>query len=127
MTAAIVLSVGPAGVRGEESSRKDENGARPSDVLAPAEWQAVDRSVDRALAWLARRQQPDGSFPTADVGQPGVTSLCLLAFLAKGHVAGPGKYGGPIESGIGYVLGCQKKDAVLALTPPYQLLPIFQR
>src|SRR5688572_17606509 len=47
----------------------------PGNVLPPADWERVQHAVERALAWLAAQQQPDGSFPTLEQGQPGVTSL----------------------------------------------------
>src|SRR6267142_2630280 len=61
-----------------------------SKVLSPGEWRRLDLAVDRALVWLAAQQRPDGSFPTLTQGQPGVTSLCVLAFMAHGHVPGDG-------------------------------------
>src|ERR1041384_2667591 len=54
-------------------------------VLPPAKWRQVEESVDRALAHIALRQAADGSFPTIPAGQPGVTSLCVMAFLSRGH------------------------------------------
>src|SRR2546423_14731636 len=57
----------------------------PARVLSSQEWQRVDHSVDRGLAFLASQQQPDGSFPSLPYAQPGVTSLCVLAFMAHGH------------------------------------------
>src|SRR5262245_34822625 len=58
----------------------------PANVLTAAEWERVDGAVKRAIAWLASQQQPDGSFPTIDMGQPGVTCLATMAFMAHGHV-----------------------------------------
>jgi hypothetical protein len=60
----------------------------PANVLSPEDWQRVDAAVSRALEWLATQQQPDGSFRTIDNGQPGVTCLCMMAFISHGHVPG---------------------------------------
>ena len=46
------------------------------------------------LGWLATQQADDGSFPTLPQAQPAVTSLCVLAFLSRGHQPGLGPYGG---------------------------------
>jgi hypothetical protein len=89
-----------------------------SNVLNPAEWRRVDAAVDRGLAWLATQQQPDGSFPTISVGQPGVTSLCVLAFMAHGHNPGEGRYGERLERATKFILSCQKENGLVALHGP---------
>jgi hypothetical protein len=87
----------------------------PTDVLSADEWRKVDAAVARALAWLAAQQEADGSFPTLDLGQPGVTSLCVMAFLAYGHVPGEGQYGPRLERAVDYVLRCQKRNGLVSL------------
>src|SRR4029079_8047916 len=77
-----------------------------SKVLSPGEWRRLDSAVDRALAWLASQQQPGGSFPTLTQGQPGVTSLCVLAFMAHGHNPGIGPYGQQLEKATRYIMSC---------------------
>ena len=68
----------------------------------------TDRSRGRsALGFLSRAQQPDGSFPTDIEGQPGVTGLCVMAFLAGDISRGIGRYGSAIERAIDYVLTMQ--------------------
>src|SRR3954452_994511 len=73
-------------------------------VLSASEWRRLDSAVDRALAWLAAQQQPDGSFPTLTQGQPGVTSLCVLAFMEHGHIPGDGPYGEQLEMATKYIV-----------------------
>lgn len=102
-----------ASVKGE----KNANGV-PADVLSPAEWQRVDAGVQRALAFLASQQQPDGSFPTLSHGQPGVTSLCVLAFMAHGHNPGEGQFGSCLEDATRFILRCQKPNGLIALEGP---------
>src|SRR6266576_2901686 len=60
----------------------------PPNVLSPEEWQRVDSAVRRGLTWLASQQQDDGAFPTLEMGQPAVTSLCAMAFVSHGHAPG---------------------------------------
>ena len=62
-------------------------------ALSPAQWKQMENCVDRALAWIASSQAADGSFPSLQPGQPAVTSLCVLAFLSRGHQPGFGPYG----------------------------------
>jgi Prenyltransferase and squalene oxidase repeat len=93
--------------------------SRPlADALSPGKWRQVENSVDRALAWLASQQAADGSFPTLPQGQPGVTSLCVLAFLSRGHQPGVGLYGEPLNRAIDYVLACQLPDGLLSKQVP---------
>ena len=87
-------------------------------VLPPAKWQQVENSVDRALAWIASQQAADGSFPTLPQGQPAVTSLCVMAFLSRGHQPGLGPYGQRINRAIDFVLSCQKSDGLITFQPP---------
>ena len=87
-------------------------------VLPPAQWKRIDHSVERALQWLASQQQRDGSFPTMSQGQPGVTSLCVMAFVAHGHLPGDGPYGTRLERAIEYIVSCQKANGLLALVGP---------
>jgi hypothetical protein len=96
--------------------------APPHDELTIAlsadEWQRVDRSVDRALAWLAANQDEDGSFPTIPIGQPAVTSLAVMAFLADGHQPGAGPYGEPLNRAIDFVLNCQQPSGIFSFVSP---------
>src|SRR5689334_19766195 len=80
------------------------------DALSPDQWRRVDNCVDRGLAWLASKQQQDGSFPTAASGQPAVTSLAVMAFLSRGHVPGTGPYGKQLDRAIDFVLAQQQPE-----------------
>ena len=90
----------------------------PADVLTSDQWERVDRSVDRALAWIASRQAADGSFPTYRTGQPGVTALCVLSFLSRGHLPGKGPYGQQIDRAIDFVLSTQRSDGLFSHVKP---------
>lgn len=89
-----------------------------SKVLTSDEWTRLDAAIDRALGWLAAQQKPDGSFPTLDRGQPGVTSLCALAFMAHGHSPGGGEYGQRLDRATDFILTCQKQNGLIALIGP---------
>ncbi len=109
---AVVLILSSASTKGlaqVPTMTKPNRGAvideRP--VLTPEQWIKVDRAVDRGIEFLSRRQQSDGSFPTSSGGQPGVTALCVMAMLARGHQPGKGPYGEQMERAIEFVLGYQ--------------------
>lgn len=90
----------------------------PAQVLSPDEWQRVDRAVERALVWLAAQQKSDGSFPTIPLGQPGVTSLCAMAFMAHGHVPREGPYGARLDRAVDYILSCPRANGLISLVGP---------
>ncbi len=96
--------------------KRDDN--RPADVLNVDQWRRLDAAVKRALEWLAGQQQADGSFPTLETGQPGVTSLSMMAFVSHGHVPGDGQYCTSLERAADYVLSCQKPNGLVTLVGP---------
>jgi hypothetical protein len=82
-------------------------------LLTPNEWQRLNKAVDRGLRFLSASQRSDGSFPTTDEGQPGVTSLCIMAMLSRGHQPGKGPYGSQINRAIDYVLNMQNPNGAI--------------
>lgn len=84
-------------------------------------------AVERALAWLAKHQNPNGSW-SGDVGfklnqgyevtahhQPhvGITALAGLAFLAAGHVPGRGSYDDTVARATDFVLSCVQENGYI--------------
>jgi hypothetical protein len=101
-----------------QSALKKRPGAdRP--LLAPEEWKRLDHAVDRGVEFIAKSQEFDGSFPTSANGQPGVTSLCVMALLSRGHQPGKGPFGAPIERAIDFVL-TQQDPKTGAIMAPYR-------
>lgn len=96
-----------------DSSAVARKPGAPADGLTAAEWRRVDAAVDRALAFLISQQQDDGSFPSTAHGQPAVTSLCLLAFMAHGHQPEEGVYGQALARAAKFVLSCQKPSGLI--------------
>src|SRR5262249_4499648 len=107
----------------QAASAKEPDAERTLDnartkVLSPDAWRRLDAAIDRALDWLITQQKPDGSFPTLERGQPGVTSLCVLAFMAHGHSVGEGKYGQQLDRAAEYVIACQKQNGLITRLGP---------
>ena len=74
----------------------------------------VDEAIDRALAYLAKHQDRDGSFSAPSMRHnTAITSLCVMAFLAKGHTPGTHPYGDVINKGIDFVVGSQHHSGML--------------
>jgi hypothetical protein len=77
----------------------------------------VESSIDRGLEWLARNQERDGSWTgggTRGARSAAVTGLAAMAFMARGHVPGQGKYGETLNRAIDFVLSVQQPDGLLA-------------
>jgi hypothetical protein len=110
---AAVALITLAGQTQERDTASPETPFRtpPDLTTVPQEkWNKIDKSIASALDWLASRQAPDGSFPTYVSGQPGVTSLAVLAFLSAGERPGLGEHGQRIDRAIDYALACQRED-----------------
>ncbi|MCB1100482.1 MAG: terpene cyclase/mutase family protein [Verrucomicrobiae bacterium] len=103
---ALALLLGSADAQQAESL---------ADVLSDSQWRSLERSVDRGLKWLSTQQEKDGSFDSAKVGQPAVTSLAIMAFLSRGHQPGSGPYGKQLEAAIDYVLNAQRGDGLFSV------------
>ena len=88
-----------------------------SAALPASDWARVETSVDRGLQWLASQQAEDGSFPSDDAAQPGVTSLAIMAFLSRGHLPDQGRYGEQISRAIDFVLSTQRRRGYFSLLP----------
>lgn len=84
-----------------------------SGLLTREQWGQLEKGVDRGLQYLATRQDANGSFHTLEIGQPGITSLCILAYLSRGHVPHQGKYGDLLDRAIKYVVNSQQSDGLL--------------
>ncbi len=108
--AAVVLTAGVLLVLAVTSGAGGAEGTAPA---APTD-EVLDKAVDRGLEYLAKAQAPDGSFPTGWGKNTGITSLCLMAFLAKGHMPGVGDYGAVINKGLDFVLASKRpQDGLL--------------
>ena len=91
-----------------------------SDALTPESWDRVERSIDRGLDWLSLNQDADGSFDAPSMGQPGITSLVVMAFLSRGHLPGEGPHGQQLDRAIEYVMSTQRSDGLFTRANPGQ-------
>lgn len=74
----------------------------------------VTTSVDKALAYLAEKQRPDGGWH--DNHAP--NALSLLAFMGRGQVPGRGPYRDVLERGKKFVLAQQQPNGLFACARP---------
>ncbi|MFP4058635.1 MAG: prenyltransferase/squalene oxidase repeat-containing protein [Candidatus Brocadiia bacterium] len=74
----------------------------------------VDEAIDRALRFLAEHQEKDGFFESRHMRRnTAITSLCVMAFLAKGYTPGNEPYGDVIDRGIDAVLDSLQHNGML--------------
>ena len=99
--AVVVFAVGTAGA--QDLADEDRQLAR------------VEAAVDRGLEYLAGHQQPDGSFPTGVSGKPntGVTSLCLLAFMGRGHVPDRGPFRQTVGRTVDFLVESRQENGLV--------------
>jgi prenyltransferase beta subunit len=76
-------------------------------------------AIDRGLAWLAGRQNDDGSFGGSGYSRNiAVVSLAGMAFLCGGHTPGRGQYGEHVNRCVRYVLSASDESGFICL-PAY--------
>ncbi len=92
----------PPSIRGEEKQRK---------ALVDGDAEHTSVPVLRALRWLARNQNEDGSW---GVSKPAMTSLALLAYLAHDDTPDKPEFGSTVEAGLRYLVDAQKPDGRFA-------------
>ena len=102
LVVVLAAAVAAAPARGDQASAALAKYAQP-----------VDKALDKALAYLAGQQQKDGSFQAPMGPNTAVSSVCVMAFLAKGHTPGVGPYGEIINKGIDFVLSQQHANGML--------------
>lgn len=107
-----------SGRRGEGKARLLRSGGGNADSEA---------AVELGLEWLARHQEPDGSWKLdyharcdrehpcpaepCSIADPAATGLALLPMLSAGHThAEPGRYRDTIQRGLSWLIAHQGKD-----------------
>jgi hypothetical protein len=114
LLAALALGAAAPAAHAQADATQD---ITPQSVLA----------VERALDYLARTQNPDGSWTgtvgfklnqsyqvtARDVPHVGVTALAGLAFLSAGHLPDRGRYGECISRATDFVLSCVQENGLI--------------
>jgi hypothetical protein len=82
----------------------------------------TEGAVNLGLDWLARHQEADGSWnalkteATGACGvnsDPGITGLCLLAFLGAGHTEKVGQYQDNVRRAVAWIIKEQSPDGAI--------------
>jgi len=69
----------------------------------------VEKAIDRAQNWLAKTQQPNGSWGTCN----GVNAMSLIALMVNGGTPGHTKHGREISKAIEFIIANQKDNGYL--------------
>lgn len=89
----------------------------PKDELKPASVvpkdnvkmdDATKKAVDKALRFLADRQEADGAW-----GNTAITGFALLAFMSNGHMPNQGEHGKAVAKGVRYLCSTAREDGYL--------------
>ncbi len=79
------------------------------DEITPAQ----QRSVEKALAWLAQHQGADGSYKGQSGKHAGVTALAAISMMEAGNLPNRGKYGENVSRALKYVLSCCQESGLI--------------
>lgn len=86
------------------------------EILSDKQWREVESAVDQGLKFLSQQQRPDGSFQAHPDNDPGISSLCVLAFLSRGHLPEQGPYAECLTRGSEFLLSAQQADGLFSKT-----------
>src|SRR5262249_13549494 len=71
------------------------------------------KSVAKGLAWLAAKQNPDGSWSDGRyLHNTAVTSFALLPFMSQGHLPHQGQYGSEVCKGARFLMASAQNISV---------------
>ena len=96
----------------QQSANAQALGRRKIDIV-PSN---VEIAYKKGLKFLANMQATDGSFSKDNsryAAQPGITGICVLAFLAHGEDPEFGPYAKNIKLGIDFILKQQNKNGYI--------------
>lgn len=91
-----------------------------TDNLKPAEPKVVmteenKKAVEKALAWMANRQQANGSWnDQRNQWTTAITGFAMLAFMSAGNTPTRGEYAPVVAKGARYLLTSVRNDGYLA-------------
>jgi hypothetical protein len=116
--AAVALALGTAlAARGQDDVRGNSDAPRAQEINAPAR-----AAIARGLQYLARHQEPDGSWidgigrkvNNTYLAHPGkhvgVTALAGISFLANGSTPSRGQYGKQVQGALDFTIRCVTRE-----------------
>lgn len=96
-----VLVLGAAGLCEEGTNPVTEVVAVPAGV----DQAAVQKAVEKGLAFVHAQQNKDGSWGSGSYSRDvGITGLAVMALMSQGNVPGSGKHGDDVRKGVSFIL-----------------------
>jgi len=91
----------------------------------------VDAAVDKALKFIAAASKVDPNtgrrwWGTENAPNTAVTSVCIMAFLARGHVPGEGPYGKIIDEAVDFVVAAKQDNGLLCYVGGQSHGPMYE-
>lgn len=95
---------GPAVNAGGKEGAKDED--KHEVKISPV----IQKRIDKALEWLAERQEKDdGSFSDGSFQHnTAITAFAMLAFMSQGHLPNQGEYGPNVNRAANFLIASAK-------------------
>jgi prenyltransferase beta subunit len=106
LTALAGVFAAPAPAQPPAADEKAPVAVVPKDNVKMDD--ATKKAVDRALNYLADRQENDGSW-----GNTAITGFAILAFMANGHMPNQGDHGKAVAKGVRYLCSTAREDGYL--------------
>lgn len=98
---SLILILPLLASQGEKDTQHDIVKLSPAGKLA----------CKKALAWLASKQNPDGSWSESRYPHnTAITAFSLLAFMSQGHVPGQGEYGPVVTRGAKFLISSPRPE-----------------
>ena len=92
----------------------------------PMEMKRVEAAVDKALVYLTTHQRPDGSWPSGFGNNNGINSICLLAFMGRGHLPGRGPFKHVVDRGVNFLMASQDDSGLFRSPNPNGNGPMYE-
>ena len=120
MTLSIVVFAAINLLASEAFSQTNANGSAiaprtiSKNLLTDERAKEVEAAIDKGLVFLTRQQRPEGTFLQSPIGEPGVSGLCLMAFMSRGHLPGRGLYAEQLNKTVMFILNSQQNDGLIS-------------
>ncbi len=111
----LMEAVSPVRFKGLYASRSAAGRQEALGKYAGGLGNQTEYAVKKALEWLKKHQEPDGSW--GPHYKAAMTGLALLAFLAHGETTASEEYGPTIRNALRYLLKIQKQGVFSAGGP----------